>query len=98
MKACWSASRGYSSAITRRIERIEGGDKKTDDALDGALCSYRMIFVVENSLQPPNFTSKSASFEEVVSWVLRPLERTLREPNSSRDYIIEYKHIREGIK
>jgi hypothetical protein len=90
--------RGYSSAITRRIKRIERGDKRTDDDLDGALCSYGMIFVVENSLQIPNFTSQSASFEEVASWVLRPSERTRREPKSSRDHVIEYKHIREEIK
>ena len=48
-----------------------------------------MIFVVENSLQTPNFTSQSASLEEVASWVLRPSERTLREPKSSRDHVIE---------
>ena len=69
-----------------------------DDTLNGAPGSYGMIFVVENSLQTPNFTPKSASFEEGASWVLRPLEMTLREPKSSRDHIIEYKHMREGIK
>src|ERR671923_2831744 len=40
LKACWSSSRGCSSASTKRIERIERGDKRTDDALYGALCSY----------------------------------------------------------
>ena len=40
LKACWSSSRGCSSATTRRIERIGRGDKRTDDALDGGICYY----------------------------------------------------------
>src|SRR5215510_12458054 len=35
LQACWSWSRGYRSAITRRIERIERVGKRTDRALDG---------------------------------------------------------------
>ena len=44
MKECESSSRGSRSVITRRIERIERGDKRTDETLKGDIFYYRNIF------------------------------------------------------
>src|SRR5215468_9270855 len=40
VKKCWRSSRGCNSAITRHIERIGPGIKRTDEARDGSLSCY----------------------------------------------------------
>jgi hypothetical protein len=40
LKACWSSSRGCSSATTKRIERIGRDAKRTDEAWEGDILCY----------------------------------------------------------
>jgi len=44
LKKCWNSSRGYSSATTKRIERIGRDGKRTDEAWERNIFYYRNNF------------------------------------------------------
>jgi hypothetical protein len=84
LTACWRWSRGYSSGITRRIERIERGGKTTESAIEVRVFSTHSIlkFFQVDSAGMLRMTSSARYFKEGVGssrpncrWIICFLER-----------------------